>query len=72
MNDGSVTDAPYRIAFQTSQTPGHLALVCAASGVHWELRDSVWTAHTTDEEGKLLTDLQDTLIQQAAARRSSR
>ena len=40
--------------------------------VHWELRDSVWTAHTTDEEGKLLTDLQDTLIQQAAARRSSR
>ncbi len=40
--------------------------------VHWELRDSVWTAHTTDEEGTLLTDLQDTLIQQAAARRSSR
>ncbi len=40
--------------------------------VHWELRDSVWTAHTTDEEGKLLTDLQDTLIHQAAARRSSR
>ena len=40
--------------------------------VHWELRDSVWTAHTTDEEGTLLTDLQDTLIHQAAARRSSR
>ncbi len=44
MNDGSVTDAPYRIAFQTSQTPGHLALVCAASGVHWELRDDLQVA----------------------------
>ena len=40
--------------------------------VHWELNDSEWSAHTTDEEGNPLTDLQESLIQQTAARRSSR
>ena len=40
--------------------------------VHWELSDATWTAHTTDGEGRPLTDLQETLIQQTAARRSSR
>ena len=40
--------------------------------VHWELNDSQWSAHTTDEEGNPLTDLQESLIQQTAARRSSR
>ena len=42
------------------------------STVHWELRDSTWTAHTHDEQGNPLTDLQESLIQQTAARRSSR
>ncbi len=40
--------------------------------VHWELNDSEWSAHTTDEEGNPLTDLQESLIQQTAARRASR
>ncbi|AQP46221.1 RNA degradosome polyphosphate kinase [Tessaracoccus aquimaris] len=40
--------------------------------VHWELNDSKWSAHTTDGEGNPLTDLQESLIQQTAARRSSR
>lgn len=44
MTDGYVTDAPYRIAFQTSQTPGHLALVCAVAGVQWDLRDDLQVA----------------------------
>ncbi len=44
----------------------------AADTVHWELHDDQWTAHTRDAEGNELTDLQDVLIQQTAARRSSR
>jgi polyphosphate kinase len=40
--------------------------------VHWELTDSEWTTHTTDEEGTPLTDLQESLIQQAKARRATR
>ena len=40
--------------------------------VHWELTDSEWTAHTTDEEGTPLIDLQESLIQQAKARRATR
>lgn len=42
--DGYVTDAPYRIAFQASQTPAHLALVCATAGVAWALRDDLQVA----------------------------
>jgi polyphosphate kinase len=44
----------------------------APTTVHWELADASWTAHTTDDAGDPLTDLQETLIQQTAARRSSR
>ena len=44
----------------------------APTTVHWELSDATWTAHTTDDAGTPLTDLQETLIQQTAARRSSR
>ena len=40
--------------------------------VHWELEDSEWITHTTDEEGTPLTDLQESLIQQAKARRATR
>ncbi|GAA3882515.1 RNA degradosome polyphosphate kinase [Tessaracoccus defluvii] len=40
--------------------------------VHWELLDDTWTCHTTDADGHPLTDLQESLIQQTAARRSSR
>ncbi len=47
-------------------------LAFAPSTVHWELVDDTWTAHTTDEEGFPLTDLQERLIELAAARRSSR
>ncbi len=42
--DGYVKDAPYRIAFQSAQTPAHLAMVCAMAGVHWELRDDLRVA----------------------------
>ena len=44
----------------------------APGTVHWELHDDTWTAHTTDEDGEPLTDLQDVLIQQTAARRAPR
>ena len=44
----------------------------ADSTVHWELTDATWTAHTTDDAGTPLLDLQEWLIQQTAARRSSR
>ena len=37
--------------------------------VHWELRDRIWSAHTTDPEGRPLTDLQDELIRLARERR---
>lgn len=40
--------------------------------VHWTLTDDTWTAHTTHADGSPLTDLQEMLIQQTAARRSSR
>ncbi len=40
----SVTDAPYRIAFQVNQTPAHLAVVCAMAGVAFELRDELVVA----------------------------
>ena len=42
----------------------------APTTVHWELHDSTWTAHTTDEDGQPLTDIQEALIQQAASRRA--
>lgn len=44
----------------------------SAETVHWELHDSSWSTHTTDEDGNPLLDLQESLIQQTAARRSSR
>ena len=44
----------------------------APTTVHWELHDSTWSAHTTDGEGQPLTDIQEWLIQQTAARRSTR
>ena len=44
----------------------------APTTVHWELNDSTWTAHTLDEDGLPLTDLQEALIQHTAARRSTR
>ena len=44
----------------------------APTTVHWELHDSTWSAHTTDDEGQPLTDIQEWLIQQTAARRSTR
>ncbi|MBB1483973.1 RNA degradosome polyphosphate kinase [Tessaracoccus sp. MC1865] len=40
--------------------------------VHWELNDSTWTAHTTGPDGSPLRDIQEWLIQQTAARRSTR
>ncbi|MHA6512616.1 RNA degradosome polyphosphate kinase [Tessaracoccus sp. Z1128] len=40
--------------------------------VHWTLTDDTWRAHTTHADGSPLTDLQEILIQQTAARRSSR
>ena len=40
--------------------------------VRWELHDSQWSAHTVREDGEPLTDLQEWLIHQASARRSSR
>ena len=43
-NDGYVKDAPYRIAFQSAQTPAHLAMVCAMAGVQWALRDDLRVA----------------------------
>ncbi|MBL8350403.1 MAG: class I SAM-dependent methyltransferase [Burkholderiaceae bacterium] len=42
--DGYPTDAPYRIAFQASQTPAHLALVCATAGMAWAMRDDLQVA----------------------------
>ena len=44
----------------------------APTTVHWELNDDQWSAHTHDADGNPLEDLQETLIQEAAARRSSR
>lgn len=44
----------------------------APTTVHWELHDSTWSAHTTDGEGQPLTDIQEWLIQQTAARRATR
>jgi SAM-dependent methyltransferase len=40
----SVTDAAYRISFQVTQTPAHLAVVCAMAGVHWADRDDLVVA----------------------------
>lgn len=37
--------------------------------VHWELRDRIWSAHTTDSGGKPLTDLQEELIRLTRGRR---
>ncbi len=44
-------------------------LAFAPDTVHWELVDDTWTAHTRDENGEPLVDLQETLIKQAASRR---
>lgn len=35
---GYVADSTYGIAWQSAQTPGHLAMVCAMAGVAWEPR----------------------------------
>lgn len=40
--------------------------------VRWELTDGDWSPHTVSEEGEPLSDLQEWLIGQASARRSSR
>jgi polyphosphate kinase len=45
-------------------------LAFRADIVHWELQDSTWIAHTTDDQGNPLVDLQETLIQRSAARRA--
>lgn len=45
-------------------------LAFAPDTVHWNLTDRIWSVHTTDAEGNPLTDLQETLIQRAAARRA--
>ena len=37
--------------------------------VHWELKDRTWSAHTTDPEGRQLTDLQEELIRLTRERR---
>ena len=44
MSAQHVADAPYRIAFQTSQTPAHGALVCEMAGMPWPLRDDLQVA----------------------------
>jgi len=41
----------------------------ADSTVRWELRDDTWHAHTVDENGELLNDLQEELISQTRSRR---
>ena len=41
---GYVADSPYRIAFQPSQMPAHLAMVCALAGVDWQLRERMHVA----------------------------
>lgn len=38
--------------------------------VHWELNDRTWTCRTAHADGSPLVDLQETLIQRAAERRS--
>ncbi|WP_130874958.1 RNA degradosome polyphosphate kinase [[Pseudopropionibacterium] massiliense] len=37
--------------------------------VHWELRDRTWSVHTTDPDGRPLTDLQEELIRLTRERR---
>ena len=56
--------------------PGHIARIRELferafddRTVHWELRDRTWSAHTTDPEGRPLTDLQEELIRLTRGRR---
>ncbi len=56
--------------------PGHIARIRDLferafddRTVHWELRDRTWSAHTTDPEGRPLTDLQEELIRLTRGRR---
>lgn len=56
--------------------PGHIARIRDLferafddHTVHWELRDRTWSAHTTDPEGRPLTDLQEELIRLTRGRR---
>lgn len=56
--------------------PGHIARIRDLferafddRTVHWELRDRTWSAHTTDPEGRPLSDLQEELIRLTRGRR---
>ena len=56
--------------------PGHIARIRDLferafddRTVHWELQDRTWSAHTTDPEGRPLTDLQEELIRLTRGRR---
>ncbi len=54
---GYVADAPYDIAFQTAQTPPHLALVCALAGVAWQLRPQMQVADLGCGRGHVVNTL---------------
>ncbi|PZW51013.1 methyltransferase family protein [Humitalea rosea] len=41
---GYVADSPYTVSYQPSQTPSHLAMVCAMMGVAWEPRATMVVA----------------------------
>ena len=56
--------------------PGHIARIRDLferafddRTVHWELQDRAWSAHTTDPEGRPLSDLQEELIRLTRGRR---
>ena len=56
--------------------PGHIARIRDLferafddRTVHWELQDRTWSAHTTDPEGRPLSDLQEELIRLTRGRR---
>ena len=56
--------------------PGHIARIRDLferafddRTVHWELRDRTWSVHTTDPDGRPLTDLQEELIRLTRERR---
>ena len=56
--------------------PGHIARIRDLferafddRTVHWELQDRTWSAHTTDPEGRPLSDLQEELIRLTRERR---
>ena len=41
---GYAADSTYRVAYQTAQTPSHMAMVCALAGVRWQLRERLHVA----------------------------